>query len=59
MKYYRPEDIAEILTLHPATIRKWIRQGKLKAVKLGKVWRVTEEDLRVFLKQDQSQVSET
>lgn len=57
MKYYSPESIAELLNLHPATIRKWIRQGKLKAVKLGRVWRITEDDLQEFLKQEGGQVN--
>jgi len=57
MKYYSPEEIAELLNLHPATIRKWIRQGKLKAVKLGRVWRIMEEDLQEFLNQNGGQVN--
>jgi excisionase family DNA binding protein len=31
-----PEEAAEILAVSPKSIRKWLRQGKLKGVKAGK-----------------------
>ena len=52
MTYYSPEEIAEHYSLKPATVRKWIREGKLKAVKLGHLWRVPEEALQEFIKQE-------
>ncbi len=48
MRYYSPEQIAEQYNLNQATVRKWIREGKLKAVKLGALWRVSEEALQDF-----------
>jgi len=44
------DEIAKKLKLHPATITKYIREGKLMALKFGRVWRVTEEDLKEFIK---------
>lgn len=29
------DEVARRLKLHPETIRRWIREGRLKAVKLG------------------------
>ncbi len=52
MKYYSPEEIGEQFNIKPATVRKWIREGKLQAVKLGALWRISEEALQEFLKQD-------
>ena len=52
MTYYSPEEIAEQYSLKPGTVRLWIRQGKLKAVKLGNLWRIREEDLNEFIKQE-------
>jgi len=52
MKYYSPDDIAEMFNLHPATVRKWIRDKKLKAIKLSSVWRVSEDDLQEFMKKE-------
>lgn len=48
IKYYTVEQIAELLTIHPKTIQRYIREGKLRAAKVGKSWRVTERDLRAF-----------
>ncbi len=58
MKYYSPEDIAEQYNLNPATVRKWIREGKLKAIKMGALWRVSEEALQEFTRQDKKESAE-
>lgn len=47
-EYYTVEQIAELLTMHPKTIQKYIREGKLRATKVGKSWRVTGHDLSIF-----------
>lgn len=44
-----PEEAAKILSVSPATIREWIRTGKLQARKAGRLWRVRERDLETFL----------
>jgi excisionase family DNA binding protein len=46
--YYTVEQIASMLDIHPKTIQRYIREGKLRAVKLGKSWRVTGHDLSAF-----------
>ena len=53
MKYYSPEEVGEQFNVKPATIRKWIREGKLKALKLGGLWRITEEELQRFINASQ------
>jgi excisionase family DNA binding protein len=50
-EYYTSEEIARILSIHVATVRRWIREGKLPAILLGKSYRVTKEDLRRFLEE--------
>jgi excisionase family DNA binding protein len=47
-KYYTVEQIAGLLNMHPKTIQRYIREGKLRASKIGKGWRVTGHDLSVF-----------
>lgn len=47
-KYYTVEQIAELLNMHPKTIQRYIREGKIKANKVGKEWRVTGHDLSLF-----------
>lgn len=49
-RLFTPEEAAEALRVKPRTIMEWLRQGKLKGVKLGgKLWRVKESDLRAFI----------
>lgn len=36
---------AEILAVHPATIRRMIARGELPAKRVGRVWRVNPTDL--------------
>ncbi|PYI55477.1 hypothetical protein DLM86_07010 [Paenibacillus flagellatus] len=45
---YTVDQIAETLDMHPRTIRRYIREGKLKASKVGGEWRIREEDAAMF-----------
>lgn len=47
-KYYTVAQAAGLLDMHPKTIQKYIRDGRLKAQKIGKSWRITGHDLSVF-----------
>lgn len=49
-KMLTPSEIAKRLNLHPNTVRDYLKAGILPAVKLGRVWRVEEEDLTEFLR---------
>ena len=46
--YYSAEQISQMLSLHPKTVQRYIREGKLRAAKIGKSWRVSGHDLSVF-----------
>ena len=48
-KYYSTEDVAEILGFKEKTVREWLRTGKLKGKKVGRLWRVKESDLEEFI----------
>jgi excisionase family DNA binding protein len=48
--YYNVEQVAKMLSIHPKTIQRYIREGKLTATKIGKSWRVSEHDLNRFAK---------
>jgi excisionase family DNA binding protein len=48
-KVYTTAQAAEILQINIQTLRKWIREGKLPASKLGSDYRITGEDIKVFL----------
>ena len=44
-------EVAKRLKLHPVTITRYIREGKLSALKFGRVWRIKEEELDHILKE--------
>jgi len=44
-----PEEAAERLAVSPKSIWEWLRQGKLKGVRAGRLWRIRERDLEAFL----------
>ena len=48
-KYYLVEDLAKILPLTKNTVRMYIRKGRLRGQKLGKLFYVSNTDLRKFL----------
>lgn len=48
-KFYTIDQIAEILGMHHKTIRKFITEGKLRANKVGKQWRISGHDLSLFM----------
>jgi excisionase family DNA binding protein len=42
-------DVAEKLQVKESTVRTWIREKKLRAIKLAKDWRIAQGDLEAFL----------
>ncbi len=45
-------EVAERLRVHPITVRRHIKAGRLRAVRIGRAVRVREADLAVLLRQD-------
>jgi excisionase family DNA binding protein len=43
------EEVASTLKIKSEVVRRKIRTGTLKAYKIGKAWRITEKDLKIFL----------
>jgi excisionase family DNA binding protein len=48
-KLMTPEEVAERLNVTVNTVREWLRAGELTGVKLGRIWRVREEDLKAWV----------
>lgn len=46
---YSAEEVAEQLGLHVRTVRGYLRDGRLRAVRIGKQYRVAREDLEAFV----------
>jgi len=49
IKFYDVQEIAKIFDMTPQSIRKFFREGRIKARKFGTRWYVTEEAMREFL----------
>lgn len=45
-KFWTAEDLADYLKVSAQTVRAWIREQKVKAVKFGRSWRITDEEVR-------------
>jgi len=44
-----PERVAQLLAVRPKTIRDWLKRGRLKGIRAGRLWRIRERDLETFL----------
>ncbi len=51
-EFYTVEQISTMLSIHPKTVQRYIREGKLHATKIGKSWRVAGHDLSLFVEQE-------
>lgn len=49
MKFYIVSDLAEILDLKEHTIRYYLRQKKLKGIRIGGRWYISEANFKAFL----------
>jgi len=49
IKVYTLDEIAAILHITRRTLYSYVKEGKLKGVKIGKYWRVSEKQLEEFL----------
>ncbi|MBA7561391.1 helix-turn-helix domain-containing protein [Candidatus Atribacteria bacterium 1244-E10-H5-B2] len=47
--YFSVEELVAILPLTALTIRDYLRRGKLKGKKVGKLWYVSKRNLKSFL----------
>lgn len=48
-RYYTVKEIADTLQINPLTVYEYIRTRQLSALKLGRYYRVSSEDLQIFL----------
>jgi excisionase family DNA binding protein len=45
---YSVEQVADLLNLHVRTVRNYVREGRLKEVKIGKQYRIAREDIEAM-----------
>ena len=53
-QYQTVKEVAERLKVAGATVRHWIRSGDLRAIDIGKGWRIADADLGAFLRLHQT-----
>lgn len=44
-------EVADVLRVHPETVREWLRAGRMRGVRIGRRsgWRISESQLGEFL----------
>ncbi|MDT8855107.1 helix-turn-helix domain-containing protein [Paracoccaceae bacterium Fryx2] len=53
-QYQTVRDVADRLKVAEATVRHWIKLGELRAIGIGKGWRIADADLEHFLERHQN-----
>ncbi|QXC52860.1 helix-turn-helix domain-containing protein (plasmid) [Agrobacterium salinitolerans] len=57
--YQTVQEIADRLKVSEATVRHWIKDGSLRAIDIGKGWRISDADLQDFLRRHETRPRET
>ena len=42
----RIDQAADLLQIHPRTLRRWIHAGHIKAARISRIWMITEDEMR-------------
>jgi len=50
---FTPDEVAKILKMHAQTVRKWVREGKIKASKIGSDIRITGKSINEFISKNE------
>lgn len=49
IKVYTVPELAKLFKLSPQSVRKYLKEGRIKGQKVGVKWLVSEEAIREFL----------
>jgi len=55
-RLYKVSEVAGMLNVSTVAVRKWIRSGKLRAKRIGKLWMIPESELKRFLGEKPSEI---
>lgn len=53
-EYYTPDEVSQKLKIDVRTLYRWIREGRIEAVKIGHFWRISQAALDEFLQNPKS-----
>jgi len=59
IKYITVQEAAEILSIHPRTVTKYLTQGQIKGAKMGRLWRLDEQDVHRFFEEVKARTAES
>ena len=48
-KYYALKEVASLLKVTYMTVFRWVKTGKIEAYKVGKQFRIKQEDIKKFI----------
>lgn len=51
IKLYTVEELSELLDIQETTIRKYLREGRIRGRKMAKRWYISEENLASYFSQ--------
>lgn len=51
-RFYCVFEVASLLRVKPTSVYSWIKDGRLECVRVGRLIRITEEQLSQFLRAD-------
>ncbi len=55
---YTPQEVADYLKVDVRTVYRWLREGELNALRFRREYRISETDLRDFLKRHRTRGKE-
>ncbi len=50
-EFYTAEELADYLKISSQTVRAWIREKKIAAVKFGRAWRITKDEVQRLVRE--------
>jgi len=48
-RLYRTREVAELLNISVSGVKKWIKEGKIRAIRVGRFWMIPESEVRRIL----------
>jgi len=48
-RLYRTREVAELLNISVSGVKKWIKEGKIRAIRVGRFWMIPESEVRKIL----------
>ena len=49
-QYYSVTQVAEMYSVSREAVHQWIKAGRLKAVQVGKLYRISENEIKKFIR---------